>query len=116
MEWSTRIRPEIKPWPESTPPQVVEDPQAVSRWSLRIEDRTLYHALSRWAGLVEWQLIWEADRDFPIESNVHVSRTFLGALGLVMDTLRDSDYPLQAVVNAQTRVVRVVRHSDHRSR
>lgn len=81
-----------------------------------MEDRTLYHVLSRWAGVAGWQLIWEAERDFPIESNVHLHRSFLGALEQVMDTLKDSDHPLQAIVNAQTRVVRVVRQSEYRNR
>ena len=80
-----------------------------------MEDRTLYQALGRWSAVAGWQLIWDADRDFPVDSNVHLKQTFLGAIEIVLETLKDTDYPLQAAVNTETRVVRIIRHLDHRN-
>lgn len=116
MLWPERLQPEIRPWPAPLPAPAAPATETSGRWSLLMEDRTLYRTLLRWTALAGWQLIWEAERDYPIESDVHLTQSFLGALGLVMDTLKDSDYPLQAVVNPGTQVVRVVRHADHRSR
>ncbi len=78
-----------------------------------MEDRTLYHGLTRWAALAGWQFIWDAERDFPIESSVHLKGSFVQALSLVLDTLQGSDYPLQAVINPRSQTVRVIRHSDN---
>lgn len=81
-------------------------PQA---WSLRTDDRRLSMALQRWCVLAGWQLVWEAERDFPVEVGIEVQGSWTSALEQVMKSLQDSDYPLQAVMNPQTRVLRVRR-------
>lgn len=81
-------------------------------WSLSTDDRRLSIVLQRWCALAGWQLVWEAERDFPIEVNVKIRGDFSTALEKVMKSLADSDYPLQGVVNAQTRVLRVRRQHE----
>lgn len=91
-------------------------PPPIPSWRVQTEDGTLYQTLARWSALAGWQLVWETDRDFPIESNFELSGEFVAVLGTVMDTLRDSDFPLQAVINRHTRVVRIVRHMEYAHR
>jgi hypothetical protein len=59
---------------------------------------------------VKWQLLWEADRDFPILANVFLKGSFESAILSVMQSLSDSDYPLQAIINMDTQVIRIVRY------
>jgi hypothetical protein len=84
----------------------------IDTWQLTVGDRRLSMALQRWSALAGWQLVWEAERDFPMEANVQIHGTFMVALQEVMNSLADSDYPLQAVVNAQTQVLRVRRQHE----
>lgn len=93
----------------SPPSNSVHGPQT---WSLSTEDRRLSIALQRWSALAGWQMVWEAERDFPIEVNVQIHGDFSTALEKLMLSLAESDYPLQGVVNAQTRVLRVRRQHE----
>ena len=76
------------------------------------QDRSLYHTLSRWAQAASWQLLWEAERDFPIRAQIRMEGGFTSAVQLVMNSLASTDYPLQAVMNKSTRVISVIRHQD----
>ena len=49
-------------------------------WSLLSQDKTLYHSLSRWAQAANWQLMWEAERDFPINAQISVEGSFTVAI------------------------------------
>ncbi len=80
------------------------------------QDKSLYHVISRWAQTANWQLMWEADRDFPIQAQISIDGTFTSAIQMVMDSLSNTDYPLQAVMNPNTRVLSVVRHLDASNR
>jgi hypothetical protein len=81
-------------------------------WRLHTTDRRLSMTLQRWSALAGWQLVWEAERDFPIEANIELAGSFASALEAVMKSLADSDYPLQALMNTQTRVLRVRRQHE----
>lgn len=85
------------------------------RWVLSPSDRTLSLALQRWSAAAAWQLVWEAERDFPIEVEMQLEGHFSAVLEQVMKSLQDSDHPLQAVMNAQTRVLRIRRQYEQRS-
>ena len=93
---------------EGSSPEPVE-PQAEpkSEWQISTSDRRLSIVLQRWSALAGWQLVWEAERDFPVEVRVVLNGSFSEALHEVMNSLSDSDYPLKAVMNAKTRVLRV---------
>lgn len=87
-----------------------------STWSILNQDKSLYHVISRWSQTANWQLIWDADRDFPIQAQISIDGTFTSAIQMVMDSLNNTDYPLQAVMNPNTRVLSVVRHLDANNR
>ena len=111
IEWIPYTRPPIQPLGGTSNPHP-EKLGRVQTWSLNTEDRRLSMALQRWSAQAGWQLVWEAERDFPIEANIQIQGHFTTALEEVMKTLLDSDYPLQAVMNAQTRVLRVRRQHE----
>jgi len=66
--------------------------------------------LLRWSREEKWQLLWEADRDFPILANVYLKGSFQSAILTVMQSLSDTDYPMQAIMNPNTRIIRIVRY------
>jgi hypothetical protein len=86
--------------------------QSHGSWSILMSDKTLYRTLRRWAQEANYQLIWQIDRDYPIEASVEFKNSFREALEQVMAGVSLTDYPLQAVVNSEARVLRVVRHQD----
>lgn len=102
----------------TAPPNEAAEPlnEARSTWSILNQDKSLYHVISRWSQTANWQLIWDADRDFPIQAQISIDGTFTTAIQMVMDSLHNTDYPLQAVMNPHTRVLSVVRHLDASNR
>lgn len=86
--------------------------QLPNTWSILISDKTLYRTMRRWTQEANYQLIWQVDRDYPIEANVEFKNSFRAALEQVMEGVALTDYPLQAIVNPSARVLRVVRHQD----
>ena len=81
-------------------------------WSLGPPDKKLSVALTRWAQQAGWQMVWEAERDFVIESSLHLSGDFLRSMDAVMQSLADTDYPLQAKANRSTLTLRISRYQD----
>lgn len=118
MEWPNPIRSEIKPHSSAVlvAPDRLSHAGETQTWSLLRQDMTLYKAFLRWSSEANWQLVWDAERDFPIESDVRFSGNLIGVVSDALETLKHTDYPLQAVVNVQQRVIRIVRHSNTRNR
>lgn len=115
IEWVRPIRPPIHALPTGEPVSpLVAALGPVEHWTLSPQDRRLSVAMQRWTAQVGWQLLWEAERDFPIEVQVQITGTLSSALEQIMASLQDSDYPLQVVVNTQTRVLRVRRQHEMR--
>lgn len=85
-------------------------------WTILLSDKTLYRTLRRWTQEANLQLLWQVDRDYPIEAEVAFSSTLREAIGQVMAGVALTDYPLQAVFNSSTRVLRVIRHLDDQRR
>jgi hypothetical protein len=112
VEWAKPPKPTL-PNP-SGPTEVAKAPanEPTAVWSLLSQDKTLYHSLSRWAQTANWQLMWEAERDFPINAQISVEGSFTVAIQMVMNSLANTDYPLQAVMNHSTRVISIIRHQD----
>jgi hypothetical protein len=101
--------------PDASP--VVVEPNLINDfepqvWSLQPEDKRLSAALNRWAQQAGWQIVWEAERDFIIESSLHLSGDFLKSVSTVMQSLASTDYPLQAKANRSTLTVRISRYQD----
>ena len=110
VEWAKPPKPTL-PNPSGSADPVrhpSQEPNAV--WTLQTQDKTLYHSLSRWAQAAQWQLMWEAERDFPIQAQISIEGSFSAAVQLVMNALSNTDHPLQAVMNEATRVMSIVRH------
>lgn len=84
--------------------------EAPSEWTVELSDQTFRQTLLRWTRVANWQLVWEVERDFAIDAQVTLNGNFLDALNQAMTSLRDTDYPVQARINPDTRVVRVVRY------
>jgi hypothetical protein len=115
IEWVWPTRPPIQALPTSevaTPVTTALGP--IENWTLSPQDRRLSIALQRWTAQAGWQLLWEAERDFPIEVEVRLQGALSSVLEQIMSSLQDSVYPLQAVMNPQTRVVRVRRQYEAR--
>ena len=91
-------------------------PAEVQEWAILLSDKTLYRTLRRWAQEARLQLLWQVDRDYPIEAEVVFNSTLREAVGQVMVGVALTDYPLQAVFNSSTRVLRVIRHLDDQRR
>ena len=85
-------------------------PRVASAWALTRDDVSVRQALQRWAGEAGWQLVWDIDRDFPIEAEVTLRGGFLDAIAQAMAVLRDTDYPVQARVQSTARIVRIARY------
>jgi hypothetical protein len=110
VEWAPTPRPTLPRVSQAPRPEMVALAEPVAIWALQTQDRTLYHSLNRWAQAAQWQLMWEAERDFPIQAQVSFEGGFTAAIEAVMSALAGSDYPLQAIMNSATRVVSIVRH------
>lgn len=124
-EWIASPRPSLRVSRQMPPaealatqravPLAARDPAAAespTAWTIELKDRTLHETLRRWSEQAGWQLVWEADRDFPIDAEFALQTDFVAALDTVMRSLAATDYPLQAMVNPHTRVVRIVRYMD----
>lgn len=120
MEIFVELAPLNRPPIQNSTPNQADMPAPLdptrSTWSILSQDKSLYHVISRWAQTANWQLMWEADRDFPIQAQISIDGTFTSAIQMVMDSLSNTDYPLQAVMNPNTRVLSVVRHLDASNR
>jgi len=97
--------------PVALEPNLTNDQEPLV-WSLGPQDKKLSVALTRWAQQAGWQMVWEAERDFFIESNLHLSGDFLRSVHAVMQSLADTDYPLQAKANRSTLTLRISRYQD----
>ena len=133
MEWVKTSRPVLRSLGETTPASskggasLPADATSISEadrtvvavnavWSIELLDKRLSSVIQRWAAQSGWQLVWEAERDFLIDAALHVEGDFLFAVDATMRALAETDYPLQAIANKKTRVLRVIRYQDIGSR
>jgi len=115
IEWRNSPKPQLKQMDRihtpAAPPAPNGSTQEVSPiWSVETTDGTLSNTLLRWSREEKWQLLWEAERDFPILATVYVKGSFQSAILTVMQSLSDTDYPMQAIMNPTTRIIRIVRY------
>ena len=86
-----------------------------ARWNVLTQDITLEHTLQRWAALAGYRMKWDAQRNFLIGAPDSVEGTFEIALQTVLGSagIRESDYPLEACIYANTPpLVRVTRQGE----
>lgn len=77
-------------------------------WEISPSDRTLNTTLARWSTTAGWQLVWDMDVDYPIETRAVLGGSFQEAVGAVMQSLAGASVPLQATFYDGNRVLRVV--------
>ncbi len=90
------------------------DPSPV-RWSVRVQDITLARTLERWGAQAGYRVKWDAQRNFLIGAPDSVEGTFETALKTLLNSagIRQSDYPLEACIYANTPpLVRITRQGE----
>ena len=114
VEWINSPKPAITVNNNKTSEPVLWPEEVAASWEIQQIDKTLSTVLARWSQKAGWQLVWDAERDFPIESNIVLDGTFVMVVQTVMDSLNETDYPLQASMNPGTRVIRIARYLEPR--
>ena len=91
------------------------DTEPPARWSVLTQDITLEHTLERWAARAGYRLKWDAQRNFLIGAPDSYGGSFESALRAVLGSagIRESDYPLEACIYANTPpLVRITRQGE----
>ena len=93
---------------------VAADPTP-ARWSVLVQDITLARTLERWGAQAGYRVKWDAQRNFLIGAPDVVEGTFETALKILLNSagIRQSDYPLEACIYANTPpLVRITRQGE----
>jgi hypothetical protein len=77
-------------------------------WELVPSDKTLKAALTRWARMAGWQVVWELPVDYEVETRTAVQGTFQEAVGVVAKSMDSAEIPMKAIFYAGNRVLRIV--------
>ena len=90
-------------------------PSASGHWTVLVQDITLARTLERWGAQAGYRVKWDAQRNFLIGAPDSVEGSFEAALKAVLDSagIRQSDYPLEACIYANTPpLVRITRQGE----
>lgn len=80
--------------PLSAPPSSAMDQGPVASWDAG-EGGSLFAELAHWSQRAGWQLVWQAERDYPIEAGARFTGTFVqAAASLVRAFARATPYPI----------------------
>jgi hypothetical protein len=93
---------------------VAADPPTM-HWNVLVADITLARTLERWGTQAGVRVKWDAQRNFLIGAPDSVEGTFETALKAVLSSagIRQSDYPLEACIYANTPpLVRITRQGE----
>ena len=85
------------------------------RWSVLVQDITLARTLERWGAQAGYRVKWDAQRNFLIGAPDSVDGSFETALKTLLNSagIRQSDYPLEACIYANTPpLVRITRQGE----
>lgn len=82
-------------------------PVDVKVWELDPADGSLKKSLEKWVKLAGWQLVWDADYDFPVSMYARIEGSLEDALYAVSASIRGSEAPLKITLFEGNRVVRV---------
>lgn len=77
-------------------------------WEIVPNDRTLNSTLSRWAANAGWQLVWDMEVDYPIETRAVLQGTFQEAVATVAQSLAGASVPVQATFYEGNKVLRII--------
>lgn len=87
----------------------------LAHWSVLTQDITLARTLERWGAQAGYRVKWDAQRNFLIGAPDSVEGTFETALKAILNSagIRQSDYPLEACIYANTPpLVRITRQGE----
>lgn len=82
-------------------------PVDVRVWELDPSDGSVKRSLEKWAKLAGWQVVWEANYDFPVSLYARIEGTMEDALHAVSKSIRASEAPLKVTMFEGNRVIRV---------
>jgi hypothetical protein len=88
---------------------------ATARWNVLVQDITLARTLERWGAQAGYRVKWDAQRNFLIGAPDSVDGSFETALKTILNSagIRQSDYPLEACIYANTPpLVRITRQGE----
>ena len=103
----------VAPYAPAAPPATADG--ASARWSVLVQDITLARTLERWGAQAGYRVKWDAQRNFLIGAPDSVEGTFEMALKAILGSagIRQSDYPLEACIYANTPpLVRITRQGE----
>lgn len=87
----------------------------VRMWSVMPNDIRLENTLERWTKEAGYKLVWDADRHILISAGDQFNGTLTEAINRLLSSpaIRESDYPLEAVIyNNNPPVIRITRLGD----
>lgn len=82
----------------------------VQTWSITAADHSVRTLLERWAKAVGYQLLWEIPVDLELNANATMTGSFEDALTSVLASLKNSEYPIEAILY-DNNVVRMVKRT-----
>lgn len=91
----------------------------IRMWSVMPNDIRLENTLERWAKESGYKLVWDADRHILISAGDQFSGTITEAINRLLSSpaIRESDYPLEAVIyNNTPPVIRITRLGDQQTK
>lgn len=82
----------------------------VQTWSVTIADRSVRSLLERWAKAAGYQVLWEIPVDLELNANATMTGSFEDALSALLASLKNSEYPIEAIIY-DNNVVRMVKRT-----
>lgn len=82
----------------------------VQTWTVTLADRSVRTLLERWAKTAGYQMSWEIPVDLELNANATMTGSFEDALTAVLASLKNSEYPIEAIIY-DNNVVRMVKRS-----
>ena len=82
-------------------------PPVADSWQIALNDRTLNGALSRWAAVAGWQLLWEMPVDYAVQANTTIPGKFEEAVTMVVISMESAEIPMKAAFYQGNKVLRI---------
>lgn len=82
----------------------------VQTWSVTLADHSVRSLLERWARVAGYQVLWEIPVDLELNANATLTGTFEDALSALLASLKNSEYPIEAIIY-DNNVVRMVKRT-----
>lgn len=82
----------------------------VQTWSVTVADRSVRALLERWAKVASYQVLWEIPVDLELNANATLTGSFEDALSALLASLKNSEYPIEAIIY-DNNVVRMVKRT-----